>query len=59
MEKKDYLLTLRIPVKAVDHLEARHIVRTFLKESGMDQYDYIKAKLQLLHRDKEPEKVGL
>ena len=61
MKNQDYLLTIHIPIPARDHLEARHKAKSFLQEIelDLDAHEDVEAKLQLIHADKAPEKVGI
>jgi len=56
--KKKYLLTLRFPFEAIDHLDARLTARLLLKELG-SRAETGDGKLQMVNNGKPPEKVVL
>jgi hypothetical protein len=56
----EYLLTIRIPFKCEDDVDARKEVRTLLEDSTIVfKGDVPEYKLQRLNQGKPPEKVAL
>jgi hypothetical protein len=56
----DYLLTIRIPFKCEDDVDARKKAQALIKDSEKDFKGEISGyKLQRLNPGKPPEKVGI
>lgn len=56
MEKKDFLITVRIPIKANDDVDARLQARKILEEKGIEKEN---AKLQRVYENKAPEGIWI
>ena len=48
MEKKDYQLMIKIPFKALDDVDARHVASMFLIDEKSE------VKLQEIYKDRPP-----
>jgi len=53
---KQYLVTVKLRLTAIDDVQARERAQKFLKFHSVDQLD---AKLQRIHAHKQPERVQL
>ena len=59
MKDQDYLLTVQVPIKAIDDLEARSIAKRILV-LDMDTTDLnAKIKLQKIYGNRAPEKLSI
>jgi hypothetical protein len=55
----DYLLTIRIPFKTQDDVDARREANSIIKNSDIYWSEFIEYKLQRLNPGKPPDKVEL
>ena len=56
VEKKDFQITIKIPIKANDDVDARIQARKILEEKGIEKEN---AKLQRVHERKAPEGIWI
>lgn len=56
----DYQLTIKVPLEAMDDLQAREIAKTILYDVGAHLLnEKTEKKLQRVYKDRPPEKVIL
>jgi hypothetical protein len=56
---KDYMLTIRVPIQAVDDVQARQEAANLLAEAGVRREPGVESKLQEVYPNKQPRKVRL